>query len=74
MGQLIDDLLTLSRVTRSELRRERVDLSALARAISGELQQMNPTRSVDFSCQDGLIVTGDPRLLRVVLVNLLDNA
>jgi GAF domain-containing protein len=74
MGQLIDDLLTLSRITRSELRRETVDLSALARAISIELQQTDPTRSVDFVIHDKLIDTGDPRLLRVVLLNLLENA
>jgi GAF domain-containing protein len=74
MGQLIDDLLALSRITRSELRRETVDLSALARAISIELQQADPTRSVNFVIRDELIATGDSRLLRVVLLNLLENA
>ncbi len=74
MGQLIDDLLTLSRVTRSELRQESVDLSALARAIASELQHTSPTRPVDFVIQDGIVVQGDTRLLRVMLVNLLDNA
>jgi signal transduction histidine kinase len=74
MGQLIDDLLNLSRMTRGELRREPVDLSAVARAVAGELQQAEPDRQVTFVIADGLVVDGDPRLLRVVLENLLDNA
>ncbi|UBF25802.1 GAF domain-containing protein [Kovacikia minuta CCNUW1] len=74
MGQLIDDLLTLSRVTRSELRQETVNLSALAQAIATDLHQSDPSRAVEFAIQENLIDTGDPRLLRVVLINLLDNA
>jgi signal transduction histidine kinase len=74
MGRLIDDLLHLSRVTRTELRRERVDLSALAREIAAELAQGSPERRVAFEIEDGLAAEGDPGLLRVVLQNLLGNA
>lgn len=74
MGELIDALLTLSRVTRSDLHREFVDLSALARAIAAELQARDHERRVDFVIQPGLIANGDRQLLRVVLENLLDNA
>jgi signal transduction histidine kinase len=74
MGQLIDDLLQLSRVTRAELHREAVDLSALASSVANELRQREPGRDVTFSLQPGLIARGDPRLLRVLMENLLDNA
>ncbi len=74
MAQLIEDLLTLSRVSRSEMRRERVDLSALARTIAAELQRAQPERQVEFVMADGLVVQGDPGLLRVALANLLGNA
>ncbi len=74
MGHLIDDLLNLSRMTRSELRREAVDLSALVKAIARDLQQAQPERQVTFVIAEGLVANGDPRLLRVVLENLLANA
>jgi signal transduction histidine kinase len=74
MGELIDDLLNLSRVTRAELRRERVNLSELARAVLGRLREAQPGRAVEFVVQDGLVAQADPRLLDVVLVNLLGNA
>jgi len=74
MAQLIDDLLKLSRMTRGEMQREAVDLSALARAIAGNLQEAQPERQVTFIIPDGLIADGDPRLLRVALENLLRNA
>ncbi|MEN9226770.1 MAG: CHASE3 domain-containing protein [Thermostichus sp. HHBFW_bins_43] len=74
MGQLIDDLLMLSRVTRSELKRDWVNLSQLAHGIAQELEQSNPQRSVLWSIEPDLMAYGDPRLLRVVLENLLDNA
>ncbi|MEN9222936.1 MAG: CHASE3 domain-containing protein [Thermostichus sp. BF3_bins_97] len=74
MGQLIDDLLMLSRVTRSELKRDWVNLSQLAHWIAQELEQSNPQRSVLWSIEPDLMAYGDPRLLRVVLENLLDNA
>jgi light-regulated signal transduction histidine kinase (bacteriophytochrome) len=74
MGQLIDDLLTLARVTRSDLRRGTVDLSQLASQICTRLQQTNPDRLVEFEIQKDLVIQGDGRLLQVVLENLLDNA
>jgi signal transduction histidine kinase len=74
MGHLIDDLLELSRVTRAELRRQPVDLSALARDVAAEHAAQTPDRAVTFKAEDGLRVEGDDRLLRVVLVNLIGNA
>jgi PAS domain S-box-containing protein len=74
MGQLIDDLLALSRVSRQPLRRERIDLSALARSVTAELQAANSERTVDVVLADGIIAPGDPSLLRIVLENLLGNA
>ncbi|MCI0343229.1 MAG: response regulator [Planctomycetales bacterium] len=74
MGQLIDDLLQLSRVTRAELTPVPVDLSALAREVAEELRERDPGRSVEFRIPDGMAARGDPRLLRQVLQNLLGNA
>ena len=74
MGQLIDDMLSLSRVGRVEMQRETVDLSALARAIIGRLRETGPERRVEFVIQEGLTAVGDPHLLEIALFNLLDNA
>jgi PAS domain S-box-containing protein len=74
MAQLIDDLLNLSRVTRSEMRHQEVDLSALALSIATELQKTQPERQVEFQITPGLVANGDGRLLRIVLENLLGNA
>jgi len=74
MAQLIDDLLALSRVSRSELHRTRVDLGALARATLTRLQRAQPDRAVEVVIADDLHAAGDPRLLAVVLDNLLGNA
>ena len=74
MGELIDDLLMLSRVTRSEMHRTKVDLSALAQEIAAELRETQPERQVEFAIAPGLVVNGDARLLRVMLENLLNNA
>ena len=74
MGQLINDLLQLSRVTRCELRHESVDLSALANEIGGELKNIHHNRRTDFVVKPGIMALGDPRLLRIVLENLLNNA
>jgi PAS domain S-box-containing protein len=74
MAQLIDDMLTLSRVTRSELHREQVDLSALARAAHARLVRAEPGRALEVVIQSGLSAHGDPRLLAVVFDNLLGNA
>ncbi len=74
MGHLIDDLLNLSRVTRSPLRREPVDLSVLASGIAKELQNSQPEREVEFVIEEGVTAWGDARLLLVALENLLGNA
>lgn len=74
MGQLIQDLLGLSRLTTSNMNCGRIDLSTLARSIADDLKNGQPRRKVDFAITDGLVATGDPRLLRLVLQNLLDNA
>nr|MDP2192586.1 ATP-binding protein [Rhodoferax sp.] len=74
MGHLIDDMLTLSRVTRAEIRRGTVDLSALAADVIEELQKSEPLRRVDWHIESGLVAEGDAQLLRVVLANLLGNA
>jgi PAS domain S-box-containing protein len=74
MAQLIDDLLELSRVSRSELERAPVDLTTLAHEIMAELQRAHPDRRVDFAVAPGLSVSGDGRLLRIALQNLLGNA
>jgi two-component system sensor histidine kinase/response regulator len=74
MAQLIDDVLYLSRVTRAELRRQEVDLSALARAIIERLREAEPDRKVDVRIRPGLTTVGDGQLLRIALDNLLENA
>jgi len=74
MEDLINDLLLLSRITRSEMHRETVDLSGVARAIAGELRKTQPERRVEFVIAGGLRVDGDPGLLRAALENLLGNA
>ncbi len=74
MGQLIDDLLTLSRVSRKELERRPVDLSHLAHVICEELRQQEPEREMRVDIAADLRVEGDPSLMRTVLENLLGNA
>jgi PAS domain S-box-containing protein len=74
MGHLIDALLELSRVTRRELKRQSVDLSALAEEVMHDLQQIEPERKVDCSIQGGMQARGDKQLLHIVLANLLGNA
>ncbi|HVY41067.1 MAG TPA: response regulator [Polyangia bacterium] len=73
MGQLIDDLLELSRIGRSDLSRQVVDLSALAEAVGRELRD-EEDRPVELVCAPGVSAVGDARLLRIVLENLLRNA
>ncbi len=74
MGQLIDDLLRLSRITRAEINRQWIDLSAIARAILEELQSAEPERSVENFVETPLKLRGDDRLIRAALENLLSNA
>jgi signal transduction histidine kinase len=74
MGQLIEGLLTLSRVSRAELHRERVDVSALARMVLQRLQTAQPGREVEVLIQPDMEAQADPRLVDVILTNLLGNA
>ena len=74
MDQLIDAMLSLSRLSRRELHREMVDLSGLARDVANDLLRQDPPRDVEFVIQPEVTADGDPRLLRVVLENLLGNA
>jgi signal transduction histidine kinase len=74
MAQLIDDMLTLARITRAEINRRRVDLSALAGDVCEEVRGRDPERSVALDVQEGLQAQGDSRLLRVALENLISNA
>jgi signal transduction histidine kinase len=74
MGELIDDLLVLSRVTRYEMKHEKVDLSALAREVTDELQKAQPERKVTSIIAGSLTANGDTNLLRIATTNLLDNA
>jgi two-component system NtrC family sensor kinase len=74
MGELIDDLLELSRVGRAELRLGPVDLSALVRKVATELQSTDPGRKARFHILEGVVVTADRGLLEVVLENLIGNA
>ena len=74
MAELIDDLLDLSRVGRRPLKRERVDLSALAAGIADDLKRSEPARDVDFVVEEGVVARGDVGLLKVALENLIGNA
>jgi two-component system sensor histidine kinase/response regulator len=74
MGELIDDMLNLSRVSRTEIRLETVDLSAMAQTIVAELRRSQPERQVEFVIADGMVATGDGGLLKAALENLLGNA
>ncbi len=74
MGKLIDDLLRLSRISRATPSLVLMDLSALAREIAQELKKSAPRRTVDFQIEPDIRVTADPRLMHIVLENLLGNA
>ncbi|HAX75098.1 MAG TPA: histidine kinase [Cyanobacteria bacterium UBA11372] len=74
MGQLIDDLLNLSLGKSRQIWYETVDLSLMAQNIAAKLHQSEPQREVEFDIASGMTVQGDPRLLLIVLENLLGNA
>jgi signal transduction histidine kinase len=74
MGQLIDSLLQLSRITRAEIAREPVDLSALGESVVTNLRDENPARTLDILVDPDMQADADPKLLRVALENLLGNA
>jgi light-regulated signal transduction histidine kinase (bacteriophytochrome) len=73
MGELIDDLLELSRIGRTELRRTQTNISELARAVASELEKREPDRRIAIEIQDGLVAEADGRLVRVVFENLIGN-
>jgi len=74
MAQLIDDMLSLSRINRSEMNIQEVQLSKMVQEIADELNENQPERKVEFIVQQGIKVRGDEHLLRIVLINLLGNA
>jgi PAS domain S-box-containing protein len=74
MGQLIDDLLELSRLNRGEMQRTHVDLGSIAARVAAKLREAHPGRAIDFSIAQNLTAWGDARLLEIVLTNFLDNA
>ncbi|MDP3682610.1 MAG: ATP-binding protein, partial [Ignavibacteria bacterium] len=74
MAQLIDAILDLSRVNRSEINRQQINLSEVAREIAGNLHEIQPERQVEFIIQEGIKAFGDGQLLRIVLENLINNA
>jgi two-component system NtrC family sensor kinase len=74
MSQLIDDMLALAQVTRSEFVRGRVDLTRIARSVGAEFARVNAARQVEFVVADGLVAEGDTRLMTIALENLLGNA
>jgi len=74
MGELIDDLLQLSRVSRTAIFRTQVDLAALARTIAGHLTSLEPDRQVRWDIPAALVAHADPGMMRILLENLLGNA
>ncbi len=74
MRELIEGLLQMSQLTRAELSPADVNLSSIARHVAGALQQRTPERHVTFRIRDGVHATGDERLLRAVVENLMGNA
>ncbi len=74
MGQLIDDMLTLSRVTRREFVRQEVDLTDLAHIVAGIIRQTYPRDNVEIVIEDGVTAYADRNMIQIVLENLLGNA
>jgi signal transduction histidine kinase len=74
MGELIDDLLRLSRVSRADFKKERVDLSALVALVIADLRKADPERDVTVTVMPTVMASADPRLVRILLENLLGNA
>lgn len=74
MGQLIDVLLQLSRITRAEILREDFSLSELVKSVADDLKEQNRERDLSFNIESGLDVNADPRLTRIAVENLVGNA
>ena len=74
MATLIEDLLNLSRVTRGEIHKTRFDLSSMVRSVTDDLRTAQPDRQVELSIELGQEAQAEPRLVKIVLENLLNNA
>jgi PAS domain S-box-containing protein len=74
MGELIDGILKLSRLTRSEMHKKKVNLSKMVEEITARLHENQPERHTEFVISKGLSDMGDPQLLRALFENLLGNA
>lgn len=74
MSELIDGMLTLSRLARGEMKRSPVDLSLMVKSLASELKKTQPERNVEFVIAEGVKVNGDKQMLQVVMENLLSNA
>ena len=74
MGNLIDDMLKLSRIARTELKKEDVNISQIIEEIIADFEESNPNRKVKFIIKKGVIVKGDSALLKLMIENLLSNA
>jgi PAS domain S-box-containing protein len=74
MARLIDDLLKLARLSRSEFQFIESDLSAICNGIVAELREAEPERRITIRVDPGMTVVGDPRLLRIAMSNLISNA
>jgi|GEM_PF-4301276 len=74
MGQLIEDLLQLARITRSDFHKQQLDISSLAQETINKLRQQNPEREIEIRLQNNVYAEGDQHLLSVALDNLLENA
>ena len=74
MGQLIDALLQLSRITRAELNREGTDITAIVKHVAANLAEETPDRAVRFTIEEGMHGDADAKLLQVAFENLMGNA
>jgi light-regulated signal transduction histidine kinase (bacteriophytochrome) len=74
MGQLIDDLLAFSRMSRREMTRRQCDIGAMARQVFRALREAHPNRRLALTVQPLPAAFGEPAMIREVLRNLLDNA
>jgi light-regulated signal transduction histidine kinase (bacteriophytochrome) len=74
MGQVIDGIQLLSRISRTEIHRENVDLTNICNEILDELSNSEPNRNTEFTIEEGLVLDCDAGQLRVILMNLLSNA
>lgn len=74
MGELIDDILHLSQISRRQVARKAVDVTQLAESVAESLRQAEPGRQVDFRIAPGIRIEADAKLIRIVLENLMGNA